>query len=93
VWSVSFSPDGRQIISVGDDLRVWDGSWLAKRPSNHALIEDVCTTLLLGSDLTGDFNNSVAGSIRRISRQDVESVSILRGRSGQDVCASRGMFE
>lgn len=77
-----FSSDESRILTWGYDgtARLWDARWGLAQSSPNAFVSAVCAELL-GSP-----------SLRRITEADARASSLLVGRVGEDVCASRGLF-
>lgn len=98
VTSVSFSQDGKRIVTASEDgtARVWDIRWL-RRPGDWAkteplsLPETVCREKLHGSWVTikdpKTGHNVERIAERLLTADDIKAAPILAGREGEDVCA------
>jgi WD40 repeat protein len=75
VSSATFSPDGQHVATNDNEtVRVWDVRWL---------------TQYGGKELVEAVSRETGVSVRILSQGDVATSPILRGREGEDVCASR----
>jgi len=92
------TPSGERVLARSDDQTVseWDVGWAVPRPSNRALIEEVCARKLRGTEVqiatNDDGETGVQPSIRRITTADAVFAPVLRDRVGEDVCAPRAWW-
>jgi len=92
----TFDRTGKRVLSWSDDngARVWDVGWSVPRPSNQALIQEVCERKLRGPAIeldkhfiNGSGKKITHDSVRQISAADAAFAPILSDRVGENVCA------
>jgi hypothetical protein len=98
-----FSQDESRILTWSTDgrARQFLVTWTIPRRSIASFVNDVCAAKLIGASITrADDRSSTSRAafasgqgLRDIDATDIQAAPILRGREGEDVCASRGFLD
>jgi hypothetical protein len=88
-----FSKDETRILTWSADrtARLWNVTWAMRDASDPGFIADVCREKLVGASLAARMTSSsptVLSGVRHLDARDTLAAPILRGREGEDVCAT-----
>lgn len=93
VLAAAFSEDGDHILTWGYDgsARQWNTRWATRNDPDTDLIVELCRKKLAGDSILARPYPQVPGvriGLRHIDARDTMAAPILRGREGEDVCAT-----
>lgn len=94
VLTAALSEDGDHILTWGYDgsARQWNTRWATRNDPDTDLIVDLCRNKLAGDSILERPYLEAPGvriGLRNIDARDAMAAPILRGREGEDVCATR----
>lgn len=93
VLAAAFSEDGDHILTWGYDgtARQWNTRWATRNDPDTDFIVELCRKKLAGDSILARPYPQVPGvriGLRHIDARDTMAAPILRGREGEDVCAT-----